>query len=68
MVLLLEENQLYGIIKAYDQKPEELAAKTTATEMAAFKDWMNSLVLPGRLTYSACSRGYKRNTRSSMMQ
>jgi hypothetical protein len=39
--LLLEQKQVYGIIKGYDDKPEEPAADVTATEKAAFKDWMN---------------------------
>ena len=30
-----------GIITGYDDKPEEPAANVTATENAAFKDWMN---------------------------
>ena len=41
MALLLEQKQVYGIIKGYDNKPEEPAANATATENAAFKDWMN---------------------------
>ena len=41
MALLLEQKQVYGIIKGYDDKPEEPAANATATEKAAFKDWMN---------------------------
>jgi hypothetical protein len=41
MALLLKQKQVYGIIKGYDDKPEEPAANTTATEKAAFKDWMN---------------------------
>jgi len=41
MALLLEPKQVYGIIKGYDDKPEEPAANATATEKAAFKDWMN---------------------------
>jgi len=32
---------VYGIIKGHDDKPEEPAANATATEKAAFKDWMN---------------------------
>jgi len=32
---------VYGIIKGYDDKPEEPAANATATDKAAFKDWMN---------------------------
>jgi len=42
MALLLEQKQVYGIITEYDDKPEELASNATATEKAAFKDWMNS--------------------------
>jgi len=41
MGLLLEQKQVYGIIKGYNDKPEEQAANATATEKAAFKDWMN---------------------------
>jgi hypothetical protein len=41
MALLLEQNQAYGIIKGYDDKPEEPAPNATATEMAAFKDCMH---------------------------
>jgi len=41
MTLLIEQKQVYGIIRGYDDKPEELAAKVTATEKAPFKDWMN---------------------------
>jgi hypothetical protein len=41
MALLLDQKQVYGIFKGYDNKPEEPAANTTATEKAAFKDWMN---------------------------
>jgi hypothetical protein len=41
MALLLEQKQVYGIITGYDDKPEEPAANATATEKAAFKDWMN---------------------------
>jgi hypothetical protein len=41
MALLLDQKQVYGIIKGYDNKPEEPAANTTATEKAAFKHWMN---------------------------
>jgi hypothetical protein len=41
MALLHEQKQVYGIIKGYDDKPEETAANATATEKAAFKDWMN---------------------------
>jgi len=41
IALLLEPKQVYGIMKGYDDKPEEPAANATATEKAAFKDWMN---------------------------
>ena len=41
MALLLEQKQMYCIIKGYDDKPEEPPANETATEKAAFKDWMN---------------------------
>ena len=41
MALLLEQKQMNGIIKGYDDKLEEPAANATATEKAAFKDWMN---------------------------
>jgi hypothetical protein len=41
MALLVEQNQVYGFIKGYDDKPEEPAANVTATEKATFKDWMN---------------------------
>jgi hypothetical protein len=41
IALLHEQKQVYGIIKGYDDKPEEPAANATATEKAAFKDWMN---------------------------
>jgi len=41
MALLLEQKQVYCIIKGYDDKPEEPAANATATEKATFKDWMN---------------------------
>jgi hypothetical protein len=41
MALLLEQKQVYGIIKGYDHKPEEPAANATAIEKAAFKDLMN---------------------------
>jgi len=41
MAQLLEQKQVFCIIKGYDDKPEELAANATATEMAAFKVWMN---------------------------
>jgi len=41
MALLLEQKPLYGIIKGYDDKPEQPAANATAREKGALKDWMN---------------------------
>jgi len=41
MALLLEQKEVYGIIKGYDDKPEETAAKATGTEKTAFDDWTN---------------------------
>jgi hypothetical protein len=41
MALLVEQKQVYGIIKGYDGKPEEPAANATGTEKGAVKDWMN---------------------------
>jgi hypothetical protein len=41
MAILLEQKQVYRIIKGYVDKREERAANTTATEEAALKDWMN---------------------------
>jgi hypothetical protein len=41
MALHLEQNQVYGIIKGYDNKPDEQAANATTTEKAAFQDRMN---------------------------
>jgi hypothetical protein len=41
MALLLAPKQVYGIIKGYDNKPEEPAANATATGKAAFQDWNN---------------------------
>jgi hypothetical protein len=41
MALHLEQKQVYGIIKGYDNKLEEPAANVTATAKATFKDWMN---------------------------
>jgi hypothetical protein len=32
---------VYGIIKEYEDKPEEPAANATTTQQAALKDWMN---------------------------
>jgi hypothetical protein len=37
MALLFEQKQVYGIIKRYDNKPEEPAANATSTEKALFK-------------------------------
>jgi len=42
MALHLEQKQVYGIIKGYDDMPAEPAANATATETATRKDWMNS--------------------------
>jgi hypothetical protein len=36
MTLLLEQKQVYGIIKGYDHKSKEPAANTTATDKATF--------------------------------
>ena len=41
MALHLEQKHVYGIIKGYNDKPEEPAANAIATEKAAFKHWMN---------------------------
>jgi hypothetical protein len=41
MALLLEQKQVYAIIKGYDDKTEEAAANATATEKAAFNECMN---------------------------
>jgi hypothetical protein len=41
MALYFEQKQLCGIIKEYDDKPEESARNATATENAAFDDWIN---------------------------
>jgi hypothetical protein len=41
IALLLEQKPVYEIINAYDEKPEEAATNVTATEKAAFKDWIN---------------------------
>jgi len=41
MAILSEQKQIYGIIKGYDNQPEEPAANATAIENAAFNDWMN---------------------------
>jgi hypothetical protein len=41
MALLLEQKQVYRMIKGYNDKLEEPAANATATENATFKDWLN---------------------------
>jgi len=41
MALLLEQKEVYSIIKGYDDKAEEPAADATAPEKTTFKDWMN---------------------------
>jgi hypothetical protein len=41
MALPLEKNQVYGVIKGCNDKPEDPAASATATKKAAFKDCMN---------------------------
>jgi len=41
MALVFKLSQVYGIITGYYNKPAELAVITTATMMAAFKDWMD---------------------------
>jgi hypothetical protein len=41
MALNREQQQVYGIIKEYDDKPQEPAANRTVTDKAAFKDLMN---------------------------
>jgi len=41
IALLLNQKRVYGIIKAFDDKPEERAANVTTTEKAALTDWMN---------------------------
>jgi hypothetical protein len=41
MPLHFEQKQVYGIMKRYDDKPGGPAANATATEKAAFKDWIN---------------------------
>jgi len=38
MALFLEQKQGYGIMKGYDDQPEERAANVRATEKATFKD------------------------------
>jgi hypothetical protein len=40
MALLLEQKQEYGIIKKYNDKPDEPAVNATSAEKAAFKGWM----------------------------
>ena len=37
---------MYGIIKGYDDRPEEPAPNVTATRKAAFKHWMNRHGVP----------------------
>jgi hypothetical protein len=49
MALCLEQKQVYGIVKSSHDKVEEAAANATATEKAAFNDWMNLHGVP-RLT------------------
>jgi len=41
MALLLEQKQVYGVIKGYDHKPQEPVANMTAMEQAALNDLMN---------------------------
>jgi len=41
MARILEQKQVNGIMKEYDDKLDEPAANATATDKAAFKDWMN---------------------------
>jgi hypothetical protein len=41
IALLLDQKQVYGIIKGYDDKPEQPTANVTATQNAAVNDWMN---------------------------
>jgi len=41
IALLLEQMEVYGMVKRYADKQEEPAANVTATEMATFEDWMN---------------------------
>jgi len=41
MALIGEQNQVYGIIKGYDDNPEVPAANVTATKKAGFKNWFN---------------------------
>jgi len=36
-----QEEAVTGIIKGFDEKPEDTAANETPTERPAFKDWMN---------------------------
>jgi len=45
VAVLLKQKQKYGISKGYDNKPEEPATNATATEKAAFKDWMTRHVV-----------------------
>jgi hypothetical protein len=39
--LLLEQKQVYSVIREYNEKTEEPTGNSTATAKAAFKDWMN---------------------------
>ena len=41
MTLLLEQEEVYGISKGLDDKPDKPAANVTTAEKAAFNDWMN---------------------------
>jgi len=41
MALLLKQKEMYGIINGYNDKLQEPAPNMTATEKAAFKDWIN---------------------------
>jgi hypothetical protein len=41
MAQLLEQKQVYGMIKGYNDKPEGAAANATATEKATLKDCIN---------------------------
>jgi len=50
MPLLLELNQVYGIIKKSDDKPEEPAGNATPTEKTASKTGWIAMVLPDRLS------------------
>jgi hypothetical protein len=41
VALVAQQKQVIGIIEGYDDNPKEAAANVTATEKAAFKDWMD---------------------------